>query len=104
MITFSEALHADLRGTGVTATVLCPGPVPTEFGEAAGIDEGEWDGMPGFMLTTPEHNAAAAVEALDKGKRAVTPGLVNVVSSRAGHYTPRTVLLGLISRFYPVGR
>ncbi len=34
---FSEALHSELRGTGVTVTVLCPGPVATEFGAAAGF-------------------------------------------------------------------
>jgi short-subunit dehydrogenase len=104
VLTFTEALTADLHGTGVTATALCPGPVPTEFGVAAGIDEGEWAGVPRFVLTTPEQNAAAAVSALEKGRRMVVPGPFNVVSAAAGHYTPRTVLLGLVRRFYPVGR
>jgi short-subunit dehydrogenase len=104
VLTFTEALTADLHGTGVTATALCPGPVPTEFGQAAGIDEGDWDGVPNFVLTTPEHNAAAGVEALEKGRRVVVPGPFNVVSATAGHYTPRAVLLGLVRRFYPVGR
>src|ERR671915_456174 len=39
VLSFTEALSADLAGTGVTATSLCPGPVPTEFGEVASIDE-----------------------------------------------------------------
>ena len=34
---FSEALHSELRGTGVTVTVLCPGPVATEFAAVAGF-------------------------------------------------------------------
>ena len=104
VLAFTEALTADLHGTGVTATALCPGPVPTEFGQAAGIDDGDWDGVPKFVLTTSEHNAAAAVSALEKGRRVVVPGPLNVVSATAGHYTPRSVLLGLVRRFYPVGR
>jgi short-subunit dehydrogenase len=78
--------------------------VPTEFGQTAGIDDGEWDSIPNFVLTTPEHNAAAAVEALEKGKRVVVPGPLNVVTAQAGQHTPRSVLLGIVRRFYPVGK
>jgi uncharacterized protein len=104
VLTFSEALSADLHGTGVQVTALCPGPVPTEFGQNAGIDDGEWEGIPGFVLTSPEHNAAAAVSGMEKGRRVVVPGPLNQVTSVAGHFTPRSVLLGLVRRFYPVGR
>jgi uncharacterized protein len=102
--TFTEALTADLHGTGVTATALCPGPVPTEFGQVAGIDEGNWEMLPSFATTSPEQTAAAAVQGLEKGKRVVIPGALNHVSAAAGHYTPRSVLLGVMRRFYPVGR
>jgi short-subunit dehydrogenase len=104
VLTFSEALSADLHGTGVQVTALCPGPVPTEFVETAGIGDGEWEGIPSFVLTSPEHNAAAGVAGMEKGRRVVVPGPLNQVSSMAGHYTPRSVLLGLVRRFYPVGR
>jgi hypothetical protein len=104
VLTFTEALSADLHGTGVTTTALCPGPVPTEFGSNAGIDDGEWEGIPDFVLTSPEYNAAAAVRAMEKGRRVVVPGPFNSASAAAGHYTPRSVLLGLVRRFYPVGR
>jgi uncharacterized protein len=101
--TFTEALTADLHGTGVTATALCPGLVPTEFGATAGIDDGGWDQFPGFIKTTPEENARAAVEGMEKGKRLVLLGVFNRVSATSGHYTPRSALLGLMRRFYPVG-
>ena len=39
---FSEALHAELAGTGVSCTTLCPGPSPTEFGAVAGPADSEW--------------------------------------------------------------
>lgn len=103
VLTFSEALSADLHGTGVQVTALCPGPVPTEFEEKAGIGD-DWEGIPGFVLTSPEHNAAAAVSGMEKGRRVVVPGPLNQVTSVAGHYTPRSVVLGLVRRFYPVGR
>jgi short-subunit dehydrogenase len=102
VLTFTEALSADLHGTGVTATVLCPGPVPTEFTEVAGIGNGSWDDVPGFMVSTPEKNAAAGIHGLEKGKRVVIPGLANHVSATAGQYTPRALLLGVMRRFYPV--
>ncbi|MEA2478671.1 MAG: uncharacterized protein QOJ07_593 [Thermoleophilaceae bacterium] len=104
VLTFTEALSADLHRTGVTATALCPGPVPTDFGKNAGIDDGDWEGIPKFVLTTPEQNAQAAVDAMEKGRRVVVPGPFNVVSATAGHYTPRKALLGIVRRFYPVGR
>jgi uncharacterized protein len=104
VLTFSEALSADLHGTGVTVTALCPGPVPTEFGANAGLGDDEWEGIPDFLLTTPEHNAQAAVAAVARGKRVVIPGPFNNATAAAGHYTPRSVLLGVVRRFYPVGR
>ena len=102
--TFTEALTADLHGTGVTATALCPGLVPTEFGAAAGIDEGGWDQFPGFIKSSPEENARAAIDGMDKGRRIVLLGAFNRVSAMSGHYTPRVALLGVLRRFYPVGR
>jgi short-subunit dehydrogenase len=104
VLTFTDALTADLHGTGVTATALCPGPVPTEFGEQAGIDDGDWEGVPSFAITSPEQNAKAAVAGMAKGKRVVIPGPLNLVSATAGQYTPRSLLLGVVRRFYPIGR
>jgi uncharacterized protein len=103
VLTFTQALNADLHGTGVSATALCPGPVPTEFEQNAGIDAG-WEGIPDFVLTTPEQNAQAGVEAMEKGRRVVVPGMLNQATAAAGHFTPRSVALGLVRRFYPVGR
>src|SRR4051812_19918705 len=69
---FTDALYTDLGGTGVTATSLRPGPVETEFGEMAGIGE-EFSSLPSFLMDSSADVAAAAVEALDDGKRTVGP-------------------------------
>jgi short-subunit dehydrogenase len=103
VLSFTEALSADLNGTGVTATALCPGPVPTEFGEHAGISAELMDG-PSVVYKSPEDVARAAVEALDSGRRVVVPGIANRVGTLLGHLTPRSVALPLLDRFYPVGK
>jgi NAD(P)-dependent dehydrogenase (short-subunit alcohol dehydrogenase family) len=38
VVSLSEAAHAELKGTGVAVTAVCPGPVKTEFVQAAGLD------------------------------------------------------------------
>jgi short-subunit dehydrogenase len=101
--TFSDALNADLKRTGVTVTSLRPGPVTSEFGDVAGISD-ELFGAPKFAIKTPEETAAAAVEALEKGKRTVAPGLMAKVATISGRITPRTLLLPLLRRNYPVGK
>ena len=93
---FSEALHAELSGTGVSVTTLYPGPVPTEFGENAGFDLES--ASPGFMLVQARDVAREAVDAMLAGKRSVNPGSANKVTGLLGRYTPRTVLLPVMKR------
>src|SRR5215218_1830600 len=76
VLAFTDALHADLAGTGVTATSLCPGPVKTEFMESAGIDDAA-AGLPGPFWTEPEEVAEHALEGLERGRRVVVPGVLN---------------------------
>jgi short-subunit dehydrogenase len=101
--TFSDALHSELHGTGVTVTSLRPGPVKTEFGDVAGISD-ELFSAPDFTIKSSEHVAAAAVEGLENGKRTVAPGIAAKVATISGRITPRTVLLPLLRRQYPVGK
>jgi short-subunit dehydrogenase len=97
---FTDALAADLHGTGVTATSLRPGPVATEFGDASGMED-EFSMLPSFLLDGAEEVARAAVDGLDKGRRAVAPGVIGHLAP-AGQYAPRGVLLAALRRFYPV--
>jgi short-subunit dehydrogenase len=86
--TFSEAVHEELRRTGVSCTVLCPGPVPTEWWEIAGEDT-----PPGLAQTSARDVAEAAIAGMLDGKRRVVPGLVPKVAGLGGRFTPRRVLL-----------
>jgi short-subunit dehydrogenase len=93
--TFSEAVHAELSGSGVSCTVLCPGPVETEWAQTAGAQAV----MFGPAKVSPHAVAKAAVEGMEAGKRSVVPGLVPQAAAMAGRYTPRTVLLPALRRF-----
>jgi short-subunit dehydrogenase len=98
---FTDGLYADLRGTGVTATCLCPGPVETEFPNTAGLQEAA-DGLPSIFWTQSDHVAEEAVKGLERGKRVVIPGVINRATALGGQHAPRGLLLRLGSRFYPI--
>lgn len=101
VVSFTDGLHADLSGTGVTATALCPGPVRTEFVAEAGLEDSA-EGVPGFLWTEPGAVAEAGVKGLEKGRRVVIPGRINAATALGGQHAPRGVLLRLANRFYPV--
>jgi uncharacterized protein len=99
VLSHTEALHQELRGTGVSMTALCPGPVRTEFSDAAGLDNANEKG-PGFIWTSVEDVAREAVDGLASNKRTVVPGLLNQAGTYAGRFTPRWALLPLTSRIW----
>ena len=69
----SEALRAELAGTGVSVTTVCPGPVPTEFQEVA--QTGERQPMPEAFYVDAVQCAEEAIEALKAGRARVIPGM-----------------------------
>ena len=103
VLSFTEALHGDLHGSGVSATVLCPGPVKTEFFDAAGM-EGQFDGVPEFVWATAREAARAGLDGVERGSRVVLPGAASKVSALGGRLAPRGPLLSLLRRGYPVGK
>lgn len=94
VLSFSEALHAELSGTGVSVTALCPGPVPTEFGEIAGMGDVDQT-LPGFATVSPEQVVREAIGGMERGRRTVTPGLLTKAAAVGGRFTPRSILLPL---------
>jgi uncharacterized protein len=103
VLAFTEAVSSDLKGTGVTATALCPGPVKTEFTDQhEGFDAAA--STPDFVWMSAEDCADAAVKGLERGKRVVVPGIGNRIGTLAGQHAPRSVLLAATRRFYPLGR
>jgi uncharacterized protein len=101
VVSFTDAIHAELHGTGVTVTCLCPGPVETEFSDAAGIGDAA-EGLPSFFWTQSDDVAEDAVKALEGGKRQVIPGALNRASALGGQHVPRGIFLRLGSLLYPI--
>jgi short-subunit dehydrogenase len=98
LLNFTEALHHELKGAGVTVSAVCPGPVRTEFMDAAGIERA--NNTPDFIWTTAEHVAEDAVKAAEAGKRAVVPGRMMNAGALLGRYSPRKIVLPLSRRIW----
>jgi len=93
VLSFSEALHSELKSRGVRVTVLCPGPVPTEFAARAGISGGL---APGILTQTAEQVAEAGYRGVMRGQRTVVPGLANKLVTILIRILPRRLLLRLV--------
>ena len=92
---FSEAVHSELSGTGVSVTSLCPGFTRTEFEQAAGAEDAAAK-LPGFTWMESDDVARQGIEGMLAGKRTVVPGVLNKAVSTSGRFVPRTVLLPLV--------
>jgi short-subunit dehydrogenase len=102
VLSYSQALGAELARTGVTVTALCPGPVKTGFAESAGMsDEEAGNSLPSIMWVQADVVAKAAVDGMAAGRKVVIPGLANVAGAVAGHLAPRGVILPFIVRRHP---
>ena len=102
VLSYTQSLAGELKGTGVSATTLCPGPVETGFGERAGFsDEEAKAALPEVMWVSAPEVARAAIEGLDKGRLVVIPGRANRVAAAISQVTPRTLLLPLLTRSHP---
>ncbi len=95
VLSFSEALHAELGPKGVRVTTLGPGPVPTEFQGRAGIKPGVDSAVLGVSAADV---ARVGFEGLMSGKRLVLPGLGMKIIPFLLRFVPRGVVLGLVSR------
>ena len=100
VLSFTDALHAEVKENGVTATSLCPGPVRTEFVEVAGMDSAA-ESAPSFVWTDADFVAEEAVKGLEGGKRVVVPGKFNAAGALGGQHVPRSLLLRFAERFSP---
>jgi hypothetical protein len=102
VLSYTDALREELRGTGVTAATLCPGPVHTGFGEAMGIpDEEAEKSLPKFLWREADEVAKIAIDGLAKGTRVIVPGAPNRIASVIFDHAPRRLLLPLIARNHP---
>jgi short-subunit dehydrogenase len=100
---FSEALRAELRGTGVSVCALCPGPVHTEFGDVASRPGGQPESGPEFAYVPAQQVAREALAALEGDRPLVIPGLAMKLGMFLVRITPMAILR-LASRFSANGK
>lgn len=95
LLFLGEALSAELAGSGVTTTCLCPGLVRTEFHKVAGMEHSR---VMRFRSKSAEEVAEAAYRGMMRGKRVVVPGLGNKFSTMVVGAFPSRFVLGMVKR------
>ncbi|HEY9313920.1 mycolate reductase [Williamsia sp.] len=96
---FSESLRGEVSGQGVFVTLLAPGPVRTHTPspeEASTVDRV----VPDFLWNSSEYVATLSLDALQRNKMRVVPGLLSKAMSVAGGYTPRKFTAPIVGTFY----
>jgi short-subunit dehydrogenase/uncharacterized protein YndB with AHSA1/START domain len=101
VLSFSQALWGEARGTGVSVTALCPGPTRTGFVEALGADVGHTSIY--RRLAEPDQVVDAGLRALDTGRAVVVTGLVNRLMAAGGRFMPRDWLTLFTARLLGAG-
>ncbi|WP_163554058.1 SDR family NAD(P)-dependent oxidoreductase [Candidatus Frankia alpina] len=93
VLSFSEALWAEVRPAGVRVLALCPGATETPFFDVVGTR----DGVVG-AVRTPEQVVAAALRALERGRPVAIDGRRNALLARGGRLLPRRMLVRIAER------
>ena len=85
---FTEAVHEEMKGTGVAVSVLCPGFTHTEFQDRANVPA---EDVPGFMWQMPPEVVKAGLDGLAKNKAIIVPGTLNRVLGTLSNMAPHAV-------------
>ena len=94
VLSFTEALHEELKSDGVRVCALCPGPVETEFYDRAGIPDAY---VPTMFERTAERVAREGYEGFTDGHRVVVPGTPNRILSLLPRLLPRSLMLAIMA-------
>jgi short-subunit dehydrogenase len=95
VLSFSEALANELRGTGVTVTALCPGPTRTGFQERGAMQD---SGLVKGTIADARSVAIAGYRGLMRGKTLVIPGFSNKLVPWVVRLSPRAVVPRVVRR------
>jgi hypothetical protein len=92
VLSFTEALHHELRGTPIRVSCLCPGPTESEFADVAGSHSPALE-----RIKRPADSVVrAGLAGLDKNKAVVVPGLPNKVTSQVSRFLPRATMRRIV--------
>ena len=94
VLSFTEALHHELKGTGINVSALCPGPTHSEFSDVAESHSPTLERMK--MPAAPV--VAAGLDGLDRNKAVVIPGFRNKVGANASRFLTRAAMRRIIGK------
>jgi hypothetical protein len=89
VLSFTEALHEELKPHGIKVSCLCPGPTRTEFGEVAGFGG---NGLFDHVAMEPPEVVETGLSGLDRNHAVVVPGWKNKVTAASNRFAPRSVV------------
>ena len=93
VLSLTEALHHEAKGSGVRVSALCPGPTATEFFEVAGAPNSKL----ARVAVRPEGVVAAGLRGLDRNAPIVIPGVANKVGAFGTRLMPRSALRSIVA-------
>lgn len=93
VLSFTEALHHEAKGSGVRVSALCPGPTATEFFEVAGSPNSKL----AKVAVRPEGVVAAGLRGLDRNDPIVIPGTANKIGAFGTRLMPRSALRKIVA-------
>ena len=94
VLSFTEALHHELKGSGIRVSALCPGPTHSEFSDVADSHSPTLERMK--MPAAPV--VAAGLDGLDRNKAVVIPGFKNKIGAQMSRLLPRSTMRNIIGR------
>lgn len=100
VLSLSEGVNEELRGTGVSVTALCPGPVETGFQDAASLNESKLlsGNTRNLTMLSADEVAKQGVNAMLRGQAVLVAGGVNKVQTLLPRFLPRAAVARLIAR------
>lgn len=102
VLSFSQSQSKELGPRGIVVSVLCPGPVRTEFfGERQAEIEAD---SPGWAWQSAEDCARDGIDGLFKHRRVIVPKAINRIGAVGGRYSPPGLTMEVLDRFWPMGK
>lgn len=102
ILSFSEAIANELKGTGVTVTALCPGPTKTSFQQVVANDSSE--NKITFNMASAKDVAAYGYKAMMKGKTVAIPGGLNKILGTLPRFIPRNMATNIVRKIQEKNR
>lgn len=100
VVSFSESLAKELEDTGVSVTVLCPGPTDTQFFKRADMENARI--LEDGIVMEPEKVAKIGFDALMNEERVVIPGMSNKILTFTRRLIPQSMQASIHKKFYEV--